>query len=76
MEKPLHRPSFEENSQLQQFTYKIFVTSLALIPTDALLNIALFGLYNPQGFVSGPDLPSYWAQPSTGLLIPERIPNM
>ena len=25
------------------------VTSLALIPTDVLLNIVLFGLYNPQG---------------------------
>ena len=32
------------------------VMSLALIPTDALLNIFLFGLCNPQGFVSGPDL--------------------
>ena len=37
------------------------VTSLALIPTDVLLNIILFGLCNPQGFVPGPDLPSYWA---------------
>jgi hypothetical protein len=34
------------------------VTSLALIPTDVLLNIVLFGLCNPQGFVPSPDLPS------------------
>ena len=34
------------------------VTSLVPIPTDALLNIVLFGLCNPQGFVLGPDLPS------------------
>ena len=33
------------------------VMSLAPIPTDALLNIILFGLCNPQGFVPGPNLP-------------------
>ena len=33
------------------------VTSLALISIDALLNIVLFGFCNPQGFVSGLDLP-------------------
>ena len=55
---------------------KRFVTFLALIPTDTLLNIVLFGLRNPQGFVPGLDLPSCWAQPSTGLLTPEHVPHV
>ena len=33
------------------------VTSLALIPFNALLNIVLFELCNSQGFVPGLDLP-------------------